>query len=574
VAKVVLLDGRFSSMPWVVAEGRRVLANIERTAKLFVTKTVYAMLLSLAVGVIGWPFPFLPRQLTVIGTLTIGIPAFVMTLEPSARRARPGFVRRGAAVRRARGRHGGRRDVRRLRVGVRDARPPAATRREPPPPWRCSPSAWPSCSSWPGRSRGCRALMIVAMIGVFALILAVPALRTFYGMDMPPFWIWTSATFIAGAVALVIQLLIPGGLAEGLEDEGDDASRPMPDPAFRPIRPAASEADTSRDTDDASRRLRLLAFGPGGRARTVLRRGRSRGRGPEPRVRPEAGTVRRAGRIVLRVPRGQHLEHATSATSPCTRRATTWLKSMKSSSTKLHPDFGGPYGIPYTDDGLDAREGERRLRLCGRERPRPAIPSARTPPIEGGSDRHAIMVDTDTCTLYELFDAHWNNGHPTAGSGAIWDLQSNALRPNQWTSADARRPAHLSRPAPYDEVLAGSITHAIRFTASPTDGTHVWPARHDASDKPGRTYPPMGARFRIKKAFDAQRLQRAGEGDHTAHEALRPDPGRQRFELVLPGGRGPGVAVLADRGAEEDPGVRLRGQSTRRAEGAARTPVS
>jgi hypothetical protein len=73
-----------------------------------------------------------------------------------------------------------------------------------------------------------RALMIAAMIGVFALILAVPALRTFYGMDMPPFWIWTSATLIAGAVALVIQLLIPGRLAEGLEDQEDDGSRPMP----------------------------------------------------------------------------------------------------------------------------------------------------------------------------------------------------------------------------------------------------------------------------------------------------------------------------------------------------------
>ena len=94
VAKLVLLDGRFATMPHVVAEGRRVIANIERVATLFLTKTVYALLLALAVGVAGLPFPFLPRHLTLIGSLTIGIPAFFLALEPNARRARPGFVPR------------------------------------------------------------------------------------------------------------------------------------------------------------------------------------------------------------------------------------------------------------------------------------------------------------------------------------------------------------------------------------------------------------------------------------------------------------------------------------------------
>ncbi len=83
VAQIVLLDGRFATMPGVVAEGRRVIANIERVANLFVTKTVYAMLLAIAVGVARWPYPFLPRHLTIVSTLTIGIPAFFLALSPN-----------------------------------------------------------------------------------------------------------------------------------------------------------------------------------------------------------------------------------------------------------------------------------------------------------------------------------------------------------------------------------------------------------------------------------------------------------------------------------------------------------
>jgi cation-transporting P-type ATPase E len=94
VAQIVLLDNRFSSLPYVVAEGRRVLANVERVANLFLTKTFYALTLALLVGVAGLPFPFLPRHLTLIGTLTIGVPAFFLALAPSSERARPGFVRR------------------------------------------------------------------------------------------------------------------------------------------------------------------------------------------------------------------------------------------------------------------------------------------------------------------------------------------------------------------------------------------------------------------------------------------------------------------------------------------------
>ena len=123
--------------------------------------------------------------------------------------------------------------------------------------------------------------------------------------------------------------------------------------------------------------------------------------------------------------------------------------------------------------------------------------SGPTSPIEGGSDRHALMVDADTCTLYELFDARWNGGEPRAGSGAIFDLGSNALRPAGWTSADAAGLPIFPGLVRWDEVQAGEIDHAIRFTVACTTRRYVWPARHQAG-RADRRCPPMGARFRLK----------------------------------------------------------------------------
>ena len=94
VAQLVLIDGSFDTLPGVVAEGRRVIANIERVANLFVTKTVYAICLAIAISLLARPFPFLPRHLTLVGSVTIGIPAFFLALAPSARRAQRGLIRR------------------------------------------------------------------------------------------------------------------------------------------------------------------------------------------------------------------------------------------------------------------------------------------------------------------------------------------------------------------------------------------------------------------------------------------------------------------------------------------------
>ncbi|WP_288026897.1 HAD-IC family P-type ATPase, partial [Arthrobacter sp.] len=94
VSRLVLLDGRFSHLPSVVAEGRRVIANVERVANLFLSKTAYAVLISIAIGILLWRYPFLPRQLSIVSSMTIGIPAFFLALLPNARRYQPGFLRR------------------------------------------------------------------------------------------------------------------------------------------------------------------------------------------------------------------------------------------------------------------------------------------------------------------------------------------------------------------------------------------------------------------------------------------------------------------------------------------------
>jgi hypothetical protein len=128
------------------------------------------------------------------------------------------------------------------------------------------------------------------------------------------------------------------------------------------------------------------------------------------------------------------------------------------------------------------------------------IPS--NPLIEGGSDRHILMVDTDACRLYELFAAQQSSGTWSAGSGATWDLQSNALRPEGWTSADAAGLPILPGLVRYDEVAAGAINHAIRFTAPRSCAGYIYPALHQAGSGSCASYPPMGLRLRLKASVN------------------------------------------------------------------------
>lgn len=179
--------------------------------------------------------------------------------------------------------------------------------------------------------------------------------------------------------------------------------------------------------------------------------------------------------------------------------------------TGLHPDFGAglwagaPMGIPFVTVPGTQTKYPASFMYAGESDPGPyAVPL--TAPIEGGSgstgDRHAIALDTTNCVLYELYLAYPDASGWSAGSGAIFDLRSNQLRPDGWTSADAAGLPIVPGLLNYDEVASGEIRHAIRFTAPQTRKAYVWPARHYASSLTGLQYPRMGERFRLKASFD------------------------------------------------------------------------
>ena len=183
----------------------------------------------------------------------------------------------------------------------------------------------------------------------------------------------------------------------------------------------------------------------------------------------------------------------------------------------VHPDFGSglydgePIGIPFAVVGSSTRKVPVTFQYAS-ESDKGPYPLPRGVPIEGGygssGDRHVIVVDRDTCTDYELFAAYPHNGGGrwTAGSGAIFNLRSNRLRPAGWTSADAAGLPILPGLARYDEVAAGSIDHALRFTAPCTAPRYVYPARHEASTCHGANLPPMGLRVRLKASVNISRL--------------------------------------------------------------------
>lgn len=168
----------------------------------------------------------------------------------------------------------------------------------------------------------------------------------------------------------------------------------------------------------------------------------------------------------------------------------------------LHPDFGSysGYGIPYAVVGGNQPRVPVSFDYAD-ESDKGPYPIPANPPIEAGSDRHLLLVDRDHCTLYELFDAQRTANGWHAGSGAIWSLRSNALRPDSWTSADAAGLPILPGLVRYDEVAAGAIAHALRFTAPRTARAHIYPARHDAGEN-DPALPPMGLRVRLKASVD------------------------------------------------------------------------
>ena len=201
--------------------------------------------------------------------------------------------------------------------------------------------------------------------------------------------------------------------------------------------------------------------------------------------------------------------HADIRHLPVHPRSAQWLSHM-STSVDLHPDFGpsfgdGPnYGIPVTVVGSAHPRVRVRFRYAD-ESDRVGYPLGSDTRIEGGrrsdGDRHALVVDRGSCTLYETFATQQRNGRWYAGSGAVWSLTSNRLRPDGWTSADAAGLPILPGLLRWNEVKNRDIDHAIRFTTDVTSTHHLWPARHDAGSRTGRAYPPMGARFRLRASY-------------------------------------------------------------------------
>jgi cation-transporting ATPase E len=205
VAELVLLDGRFATLPSVMAEGRRVIANIERVAKVFVTKTVYATVLALAVGLAGLAFPFLPRHLTLISSLTIGIPGFFLALEPCTQRARPGFVRRTLAFAVPAGLTAA--------LGTLVAYQIADVANVPQDEARTAATlalaglglivlalaARPLSTP--------RRLLVAAMAGGFVVVLLVPFLRRFFALDLPPLPVALAAVALAAVLGGILALV-------------------------------------------------------------------------------------------------------------------------------------------------------------------------------------------------------------------------------------------------------------------------------------------------------------------------------------------------------------------------------
>ncbi len=179
------------------------------------------------------------------------------------------------------------------------------------------------------------------------------------------------------------------------------------------------------------------------------------------------------------------------------------------SSSYLHADFGSgtwegyPIGIPYNIVPQGQPLVDVAFLYADESDPGPyPIPPGAL--IEGGSDHHVLVVQQGSCRLYETYASEPQpDGSWSAGSGAVFDLNSSALRPAGWTSADAAGLPILPGLARYDEVAAGEINHALRFTAPETRRAYVWPARHYASSLTASNYPPMGQRFRLKASFNS-----------------------------------------------------------------------
>jgi hypothetical protein len=196
---------------------------------------------------------------------------------------------------------------------------------------------------------------------------------------------------------------------------------------------------------------------------------------------------------------------------PLDPNSANYIAHMNGSTKFLHPDFGSnpSYGIPFIVVSGTQPKVPITFSYADESDPGP-YPIPPDAPIEGGAsstgDRHVLVLDKDSCLLYEMYDSHYVSPGWSCGSGAVFDLSSNRLRPDYWTSADAAGLPILPGLVRYDEIMAGQINHAIRFTVQSTQRGFIHPATHYASSNTDPNAPPMGLRVRLKAGYDISRF--------------------------------------------------------------------
>ena len=194
---------------------------------------------------------------------------------------------------------------------------------------------------------------------------------------------------------------------------------------------------------------------------------------------------------------------------PLNKHSAAWVRSV-GRHIDLHPDFGSnrSYGIPYEVVPADQEKVPIRFTAYGDQSDKGPYPVPLNAKVEAGGDRH-VLVASRNCHLYELYGAYRTTHGWKAKSGAVFNLRSNHLRPAGWTSADAAGLPMLPGLVRPDEIQAGHIDHALRFTVDHTQRGYIRPARHFASDIRSHDVPPMGARFRLKASYSLRRFHGA-----------------------------------------------------------------
>jgi hypothetical protein len=191
------------------------------------------------------------------------------------------------------------------------------------------------------------------------------------------------------------------------------------------------------------------------------------------------------------------------ANAPVNPMSATYIAAIDSTKQFLHPDFGSnpSYGIPYTVVPASQKFVPITITPYASESNPGPYPVPLNAPVESGSDHHVLVLDSGNCHLYEMYDAQPVGSGWVCQSGAVFNLNSNALRPDGWTSADAAGLPILPGLALYSEVAAGVINHALRFTVDETQNGFIHPATHEASSSSNPDLPPMGLRLRLKASF-------------------------------------------------------------------------